>query len=324
VPSVYTVHNLPYQGLFDAGCFADLDLPAEFAGIDGLEFHGRINFMKAGLNFADHITTVSPTYAREIQGAEQGCGLDGLLRRHAARLSGILNGVDPLVWDPRHDRLLPAAYDAGNLAGKARIKAALQRELGLAEDAGAPLLCVVSRLAEQKGLHLVQEALPRLVDLGVQFALLGSGDHAMEQAFRAQAAAWPRQVAARIGYDEPFAHRLVAGSDVILVPSRFEPCGLTQLYGLTCGTLPLVRRVGGLADTVAEVRLETLDSSATGFVFDGFSAAALLGAVEQMLALWRRPRDWALVQRRAMQTDCSWEPAARQYLQLYQRLATAP
>jgi starch synthase len=318
--SVYTVHNLAYQGLFAAHQFAELDLPASFGQVDGMEFHGQISFMKAGLYFADHLTTVSPTYAREIQGPEQGCGLEGLLRLRSRSLSGILNGVDDAVWNPRTDKLLNHHFDARKLSGKARVKAALQQELGLATRADAPLLCVVSRLTEQKGLHLVQQALPKLHELGVQFAMLGNGDAAMEAAFRARAQAAPRVVAVRIGYDESFAHRLIAGSDVILVPSRFEPCGLTQLYGLKYGTLPLVRRVGGLADTVSDAQLETLDSSATGFVFDEFSADGLLEAMDRVLALWRRPKDWALLQKRAMAADCSWEPAARQYLDLYRRL----
>ncbi|MEY4747973.1 MAG: hypothetical protein RIQ60_187 [Pseudomonadota bacterium] len=316
--SVYTVHNLAYQGVFPADTFGSLGLPAAFAAMDGLEFHGQVSFMKAGLYFADRLTTVSPTYAREIQGDEQGCGLQGLLRTRAGQLSGVLNGVDDEVWNPRTDVLIGDHFHADRLPGKARVKVALQQELGLNVSADTPLLCVVSRLTEQKGLHLVQQALPRLVEMGVQFGLLGSGDAAMEAAFKAQAAATPASVAVRIGYDEPFAHRLIAGADVILVPSRFEPCGLTQLYGLKYGTLPLVRRVGGLADTVNDARLETLDSSATGFVFDDFSVDGLLGGVERALALWRRPRDWAQVKKRAMRSDCSWEPAARRYLALYQ------
>jgi starch synthase len=318
--SVYTVHNLAYQGVFDAERFGDLGLPREFAGIDGLEFYGQINFMKAGLNFADHLTTVSPTYAREIQGEEQGCGLDGLLRKRSAQLSGILNGVDEAVWDPASDTGLVARYKVGRMAGKVKVKAALQAELGLAVRKDAPLFCVVSRLTEQKGLHLVQQVLPTLRDLGAQFALLGSGEPGLEAAFRAQAEAAPEQVAVKLGYDEAFAHRLVAASDFILVPSRFEPCGLTQLYGLKYGTLPIVRRVGGLADTVADSRLETLDSTATGFVFDSFSPAGLLAAIERGLALWRRPADWQQVQGRAMQMDSSWAPVARRYLALYAEL----
>ncbi len=318
--SIYTVHNLAYQGLFDARHFAELGLPAHYFDMHGVEFHGQVNFMKAGLYYADRITTVSPSYAREIQQPEQGCGLDGLLRSRAQDLSGILNGVDDAVWNPATDRLLAARYDATGLEAKAGCKAALQRELGLQVAAASPIFCVVSRLTEQKGLHLVLQALPELVARGAQFALLGSGDAGLEAAFRAAAEASPDAVAVRLGYDEAFAHRLIAGSDVIMVPSRYEPCGLTQLYGLKYGTLPLVRRVGGLADTVADTRLETLDTDATGFVFDDFSAAGLLQAAERALALYRRAGDWRQVQQRAMAQPCGWDVAAARYLALYRQV----
>jgi starch synthase len=319
--SVYTVHNLAYQGFFASHHFGDLGLPAAYNQLHGLEFYGQISFMKGGLYFADRITTVSPTYAREIQGAEQGCGLDGLLRDRDADLSGILNGVDDAVWNPVVDALITTPYNPRKLAGKSRCKAALQAERGLADDAAAPLLCVVSRLTEQKGLHLVLQALPALIERGFQFALLGSGDAGMENAFRQLAEQHPLSVAVRLGYDEIYAHRLIAGSDLILVPSRYEPCGLTQLYGLKYGTLPIVRRVGGLADTVADTRLETLDLDATGFIFDDFSADGLIGACQRAMALFRRRADWLLVQRRGMQQPFGWEDSARQYLDLYGQVA---
>jgi len=316
--TVYTVHNLAYQGSFDAGQFSQLGLPAAFFQPEGLEFYGQINFMKAGLYFADRLSTVSPTYAREIQGPEQGMGLDGLLRARAGVLHGILNGVDAAVWHPSQDALIEAPYDAKKLAGKARCKAALQTRLGLAEDATAPLFVVVSRLAEQKGLPLVLQALPGLVARGGQFALLGSGDPGMEAAFKALAQAHPQAVAVRIGYDEPFAHQLVAGGDVIMVPSRFEPCGLTQLYGLAYGTLPLVRRVGGQADTVVDSSLETMDAGdATGFVFDDFTDAGLDAALRRAFALFRRKADWKAVQRQAMAQRHDWAVAAQAYLGVY-------
>ncbi|WP_276931604.1 glycogen/starch synthase, partial [Elstera cyanobacteriorum] len=286
----------------------------------GVEFHGHLNFMKAGLYYAERVTTVSPSYAREIQAPEQGCGLDGLLRSRAHELSGILNGVDAAVWDPATDALLPARYTADDLAGKARCRSALRRELGLAGKAEGPLYCVVSRLTEQKGLHLVLQALPALLADGGQFALLGSGDAGLEAAFRDAAAATPDAVAVRLGYDEAFAHRLIAGSDVILVPSHYEPCGLTQLYGLKYGTLPLVRRVGGLADTVADTRLETLDTDATGFVFEEFSAAALERTLQRVQALHRRPAEWRRVRARGMARDFGWTRAATEYLALYRSL----
>lgn len=322
--SIYTVHNLAYQGFFGASHFGELGLPWDFFNVNGLEFHGQISFMKGGLFHADRVTTVSPTYAREIQSHEQGCGLEGLLRDRAAAgaLSGILNGVDDAVWNPAADVLIPHHFDARRLPGKARGKTALQTELGLDTGATGPLLCIVSRITEQKGLHLVLQALPRLLELGCQFAMLGSGDHGMEQAFRHLAEQHPQSVAVRIGYDEDYAHRLIAGSDVILVPSRYEPCGLTQLYGLKYGTLPLVRRVGGLADTVVDAQLDTLDDSATGFVFDEFTAEGLIGAVRRAIGLYRRRSDWQLVQRRAMQQVFNWDVAAERYEALYHQVAT--
>ncbi len=319
--SVFTVHNLAYQGDFEASAFAALGLPAVYFQPEGLEFWGRLNFMKAGLFFADRLSTVSPGYAREVQRPEQGMGLDGLLRARAGVLHGVLNGVDEAVWSPARDPLIPARYDAGRLAGKARCKAALQQALGLAEDPRAPLFCIVSRLTEQKGLHLVLQTLPALLARGAQFAMLGSGDAAMESAFRDLAARHAGAMAVRIGYDEAFAHQLVAGADVIMVPSRFEPCGLTQLYGLAYGTLPLVRRVGGLADTVTDCALEHLaDGSATGMVFEAFDAAALEAAQRRALALYARPADWKAVQRAAMARRHDWAVAAADYLQIY-RLA---
>lgn len=319
-PSVFTVHNLAYQGLFDAARFAGLGLPAHFFSMHGAEFHGRTSFMKAGLYYADRITTVSPSYAREIQQPEQGCGLDGLLRTRSAELSGIVNGVDEAVWNPATDALLPARYSTQRLTGKAKCKAALQGELGLEAAPRTPLFCVVSRLTEQKGLHLLLQALPQLLAAGAQLAVLGSGDAALEDGFRAAAAQHPGAVGVRIGYDEAFAHRLIAASDLIVVPSHYEPCGLTQLYGLKYGTLPLVRRVGGLADTVADTRLDTVDTNATGFVFDEFSAAALTDAAMRALALFRRPADWKQVQLRGMRRPCGWNDAARPYVELYRSL----
>lgn len=320
--SVITVHNLAYQGVFDGSVFPSLGLPAAYFGVHGVEFHGKVSFLKAGLHFADKITTVSPTYAREIQGSEQGCGLDGLLRHRAADLTGILNGVDDAVWNPATDALLAAPYSAQDLAGKDLCKAQLQRERGLAEDPHAPLFCVISRLTEQKGLHLVLAALPEIVRRGGQLALIGSGDAAIEEAFRAAALAHPASVSVRIGYDEQYAHKLIAGADIILVPSRFEPCGLTQLYGLKYGTLPLVRRVGGLADTVRDSALENLDdASATGFVFDDFSADCINAAVRRAFALYARVDEWRAVQASAMAQQFGWDASADEFLTLYQHIA---
>ncbi|MDR3426839.1 MULTISPECIES: glycogen synthase GlgA [Silvimonas] len=319
--SVFTVHNLAYQGVFPAWVFDGLRLPGSFFNMNGLEFHGQISFLKAGLYFADHITTVSPTYAREITTAEQGCGLDGLLRDRRDALTGILNGVDSAVWDPLTDALIPATYSADKPQQKTRNKLALQEQTSLQSDADAPLFVVVSRLTEQKGLHLVLELLPELVAAGAQFALLGSGDQHLEHAFNTAALHEPGQVTVQIGYDEAQSHRLMAAADVVLVPSRFEPCGLTQLYGLKYGALPLVRRVGGLADTVVDTTLEDMaDEKSTGFVFEEFSADGLRQAMRRALALWARPKDWKAVRKVAMTQDFGWENSARSYFNLYEQL----
>lgn len=319
--SVQTIHNLAYQGNFPSHVFGYLHLPAHFYDIDGVEFHGQCSFLKAGLFFADRITTVSPTYAREIQGSEQGCGLDGLLRTRAHDLAGILNGVDDTVWNPGTDPLIAAPFDVSDVAGKLACKSALQRETGLAVRDDGPLFCVVSRLTEQKGLHLVLAALPLIVQRGGQIAVLGAGDAALEDAFAAAAAAHPASVAVRIGYDEHLAHRLIAGADAILVPSRFEPCGLTQLYGLKYGTLPLVRRVGGLADTVVDASLESIDDDATGFVFDDFDDAGIAAALRRAFALYRREADWTQVRARGMRRQFGWDEAAAHYLALYRQIS---
>ncbi|WP_244106652.1 glycogen synthase GlgA [Paraburkholderia phenazinium] len=320
--TVFTVHNLAYQGRFSRHMFGDVDLPWRFFDIEGVEFHGDWSFMKAGLFYADRITTVSPTYATEIQRQEQGCGLDGLLQSRAHDLHGILNGVDETVWNPATDPLIAARYSTRLGTGKSACKLALQRETGLTAQSDAPLFSVVSRLTEQKGLHLVLSALPGILQRGGQLVLLGSGDSALESAFLAMAEAHPRSVAVVLGYDEQMSHRVIAGCDVILVPSRFEPCGLTQLYGLRYGTLPLVRRVGGLADTVVDSSLENLaDGRATGFVFDSFDDEALGAAVRRAFALYGRKAEWRQAQKQAMQQKFAWADAATRFTSLYGQIA---
>ena len=322
--TVYTVHNLAYQGLFPHADFRLLDLPSRFMSHTGLEFYGQLSFMKAGLKYAKRVTTVSPTYAREIATHEFGVGLDGVIRGRGSEVSGVLNGVDGDVWNPAGDTALPAHYSSAQMLGKARCKQALQRELGLAEKADAPLFGVVSRLTSQKGLDLVLGALPGLVQRGGQLALQGNGEPGLEAAFREAAKAQPQQVAVRIGYDEAFAHRLIAGADAILVPSRFEPCGLTQLYGLRYGTLPIVRRVGGLADTVVDATAENLRADrATGFVFDAAAVPALDAALQRAAEMFTKDRaTWEKLQRRAMAQDFSWHGAAAQYLDLYRSITS--
>ena len=322
--SVFTVHNLAYQGLFPPSDFAGLGLPPAAFQMDGLEYHGQVSFMKAGLYFADRLTTVSPTYAREIQTPEQGCGLDGLLRGRSDALTGILNGVDDTVWNPGTDALLPHPYDVRRPAGKALCKAALQQSLGLAVDPDAPLFVMVSRLTEQKGQHLVLGGLDALLAEGGQLALLGSGERWLEEAFRERAAAAPQSVSATIGYDEQFAHRLFGAGDVTLVPSKYEPCGLTQMYGLRYGSLPLVHRIGGLADTVVDCTLEDMaDGSANGFVFDSFDASGFARALRRALALYRRPAEWRRVRAAAMRQPADWHTAAAQYVAVYEEALAA-
>ena len=321
VASVYTVHNLAYQGVFAPGDFALLGLPSRYMAASGLEFHHQLCFMKAGLKFARRITTVSPTHAAEIATPEFGFGLDGVIRGRADAVSGILNGIDTAVWDPQHDSALAATYSAAEPAGKARCKADLQRSLGLEANPAAPLFGVVSRLTSQKGLDLVLAALPELLAAGAQLALQGSGDAPLEAAFRAAAAAHPGKIGVRIGYDEAYAHRLIAGSDVILVPSRFEPCGLTQLYGLRYGSLPLVRRVGGLADTVVDATDTAVAAQrATGFIFEAATPAALVGALERAVAIYRQPEAWQALMQVAMAQDFSWRESARRTMDLYRTL----
>jgi len=322
VASVMTIHNLAYTGYFPAGVFPELSLPPPFFGIDGVEFYGGVSFLKAGLAYADRLTTVSPTYAAEIQTSEFGNGLDGFLRRRADVLSGILNGVDPQVWDPANDPALPIPYDTDSaVQGKAAAKAALRQRFYLAETAG-PLFGVVSRLTPQKGLDLLLDAVPDLVGGGAQLVLLGSGDLDLEAGFGAAARAFHGKLGVEIGYDEALSRLIIAGSDVMAVPSRFEPCGLTQLYALRYGSLPLVRRTGGLADTVVDATPAHLrDKTATGFVFDDPSPGALVAALARTCALYSDRRRWRQMMRTAMAQDFSWARSARQYAALYRELA---
>jgi starch synthase len=319
--SVFTVHNLAFQGLYPATAFAGLGLPASFFALNGLEFHGKVSFMKAGLFYADRLTTVSPTYAREIQTVEHGAGLHGLLAARSQVLAGILNGVDQALWDPARDPALAAPFGAAGMAGKAIDKSALQQLVGLEPRADRLLFGVVSRLTEQKGLDLVLQALPALIAQGGQLVLLGSGDRPLEEGFARLAAEQPQSVAVRFGYDEEHAHRIIAGSDVVLVPSRFEPCGLTQMYALRYGALPLVRRVGGLADTVVDASPAAIgEGSATGFAFGPPTADALLEAAGRAFAAFHLPDLWGRLRHRAMTRDFGWPAAAARYIDLYRQL----
>jgi starch synthase len=322
--TVFTVHNLAFQGLYDPADFFLLNLPSRFMAPSALEFHGQFSFMKAGLKFATRVTTVSPTYAREICTPEYGSGMDGVIRARGAHVSGILNGVDPLVWDPATDPGIAAPYSAADLSGKARCKAALQQALGLAVDPSAPLFAVVSRLTAQKGMDLVLGALPELLARGGQLAVQGTGDAHLEQALREAQAQHPGRVAVHIGYDEAFAHQMMAGADAMLVPSRFEPCGLTQLYALRYGTVPVVRRVGGLADTVVDATDDHLRrDTATGFQFGPATVEGLGRVLLRTLQAFHQPAVWRQLMQRGMAQNFSWGPVAEQYLALYRSVARA-
>jgi starch synthase len=311
--SVVTIHNLAFQGNFDAALLGRLGLPPQSFTPEGLEFHGRVSFLKAGLAYADAVTTVSQTYAREIQTAEFGCGLDGLLRQRRQSLTGILNGIDTQLWDPSADPLITAPYNADALERKALNKQALQSRLRLKVDPQIPLLGVVSRLTYQKGSDLLADVLDELVRLPAQIAVLGKGEARTEEALRVAAERYPGKVGVATGFDESLAHAIEAGADVFLMPSRYEPCGLNQMYSQRYGTPPVAHATGGLADTIAD--------GETGFLFPRVEAAAFLQAVRRALELRREPGRWREMQRRGMQRDFSWPAAARQYAALYSRLA---
>ncbi len=320
--TVFTVHNLAFQGLFAMHDWPMLGLASRLMSPTGLEYHGQLSFMKAGLTLADHVTTVSPTYAREIATHEFGCGLDGVVRGRGASVSGILNGIDEDVWNPATDGAIAQRYDAAAPAGKLACRRALQAELGIDADDSALIVTLVSRLTAQKGLDLVLAALPEMVAAGVQLVVQGTGEAALETALRMAQQAHPGRVHVHLGYDENRAHRLIAGADAIVVPSRFEPCGLTQMYGLRYGTLPIVRRVGGLADTVTDATPEHIAAHrADGFVFDAATAAALERCVRRAVSM--RGNDaatWERMRATAMAQTLSWDGPARAYLALYAQL----
>ncbi len=319
--TVFTIHNLAYQGLFPEETFRALQLDQDFWSMHALEFHGQLSMIKGGLVFADMLSTVSPTYAREIQTPAFGCGLDPLLAHRREHLLGILNGADYEAWNPASDPHLEHHYDADDLAGKARNKAALQKKFALPKRPRTPIIGMISRLAEQKGFDLLLAALPGIMTKKVQLVILGSGDKQIEQALRQAQAEFPEQIGLQIGYDEALSHRIEAGADLFLMPSRYEPCGLNQIYSLRYGTVPVVHRTGGLADTVVDLTPDNLArETATGFVFDEATASDLRAAVFRALETYRRKDVWQQLLQRGMRQDFSWDSSARRYLDLY-RLA---
>jgi starch synthase len=316
--TVFTIHNLAFQGNFPLDAFRCLGLPAEALSPDGIEFHKQISFIKAGIRYSDRLTTVSPNYAREILTPEHGCGLDGLLRTRAADHVGILNGVDYGVWDPANDAELPHRYNADDLAGKDDCKAALRREMGLPDDEDAPLIAYVNRLTCQKMADVVLDVLPRLAANGAQVVVHGEGDRSFEGRFLCTAHDRPANVAVRLGYNEALAHRIIGGSDLSLTPARFEPCGLTTMYAMRYGALPVTRAVGGLADTVEDAGvMEDESNGGSGFTFREATADGLGRCLARATSWYRDNSAWKQLQRRAMLRDFSWERSARRYLEIY-------
>ncbi len=318
VRSLFTIHNIAYQGLFGYQDLAQAGLDARLFNLYQLEFYGHLSFLKAGIVFADWVNTVSPTHAREIQTPYYGCGLHGVLRERAGRLSGIVNGADYRVWDPAHDPHLPARYSADALTpGKPRCKADLQSRQGLRVEPDAPLLGLVARLVEQKGPDLVCRATPALLAEGAQLIVLGEGEplyHRMLEDLRAR---FPGRVSLTFGFDEGLAHRIEAGSDLFLMPSRYEPCGLNQMYSMRYGTVPVVRATGGLDDTVED--FDRVKGTGNGFKFGPYRASAMLDKIYEALYCYAEPEVWRRIQTNGMRVDNSWRAAAQKYVELYRR-----
>ena len=316
--TVFTIHNLAYQGLFDWKVFKKLKLPTDFWSMEAMEFHNQFSFIKGGLVFADWVTTVSPTYAEEIQTSEYGYGLEGLISHRKDNLTGIINGVDYTVWNPGRDLLIPVQFNARSLTHKIENKLALQEHFALPRDEKIPVFATISRLVEQKGIDLILGAIPGIVKQKAQLVVLGSGDSKIETGIRAAVKAYPKQIAARIGYDEALSHHIEAGADIFLMPSRFEPCGLNQIYSQRYGTVPIVRTTGGLADTVTDTTEESLEArTATGFSFSGTTVKDLETTIDRALGYYRQPELWQKIVSNGMKQDFSWKRSALLYLELY-------
>lgn len=315
ISTAYTVHNLAYQGVFDRAAFDETGLPPEMFGIDGLEFYGNMNLMKAGILFAEVITTVSPTYAKEIQTPQFGERLEGVLAKRSGDLYGILNGIDTDIWDPARDEALAHRYDAASLDSKQLNKTALQGRCRLPAR-NVPVIGIISRLAAQKGFDILAEALADILRFDLQFVVLGVGEEPYHRLFTDYARRFPERLSANLTFDDELARLIYAGCDMFLMPSRFEPCGLGQMISLRYGTVPVVRATGGLADTVFE--FDRAAEKGNGFVFQEYSAVSLLGAVSRALVLYQDGEMWRVLQRNAMSCDFSWERSADEYVNVYQ------
>ena len=319
--TIFTIHNMAYQGLFPASAAATLNIPGQLWHPAGLEFHGMLSFIKGGLVYADYITTVSPTYALEIQTAEFGYGLEGLLEHRKEFLGGIINGIDLDQWDAEKDPYIAQTYSLSTLDKKQLNKVALQTKFSLPVKGDIPLFGLIGRLVAQKGIDMILECLPEMMTMDIQFVLLGSGDKEFEKQLKDLALLYPDKIAVQIGYDEALAHLIESGADVFLMPSRFEPCGLNQMYSQRYGTIPIVRKTGGLADTVMDSLPTTLaDKTASGIVFSEASASALLEAIKRTLILYSMPDTWKKMQTNAMNKNFSWQRSAQEYLELYEKI----
>ncbi len=319
--TVFTIHNMAYQGIFPKTTEASLNLPKSLWNPDGIEFNDMLSFIKGGLAYADRITTVSPTYAQEIQTADFGYGLEGLLSHRKEVLTGIINGIDANQWNPETDAYISERYNISTLNKKQLNKTALQNKHSLPVDNSIPVIALVSRLVEQKGIDLVLECLPEMLTLPLQFFLLGNGNKSFEQQLSLFAETYPDKIAITIGYDEAMAHLLEAGADIFLMPSRFEPCGLNQLYSQRYATVPIVRKTGGLADTVVDTLPETLSkNTATGFVFNEATSGALMETIKRALIVYSQPKTWKQLQTTGMKKDYSWTKSAKEYMALYEQL----
>jgi starch synthase len=317
--TVFTIHNLGYQGIFgQTQTWPLLNLDKSFFTMQYLEFYGKINFLKGGLVFTDAITTVSPTYAEEIKTADQGCQLEGVLQERAANVTGILNGVDYTVWNPEIDTFIKQRFGPGNLAGKKACKADLQHILHLPENPDIPIIGMVSRLSGQKGFDLLEKVLDELFSRDIQFALLGTGDSQCQEIFSELPSLYPERAGVRIGFNESLAHKIIAGADMFLMPSCYEPCGLTQMYSLKYGTIPIVRATGGLKDTINE--FDPIAGTGNGFVFSDYHPLELLATIDRALALWHRRQDRKTLIKNCMAADFSWDHSAHLYFNLYRKL----
>ncbi len=320
--SMISLHYMAFQGCYAPAWLPKLALPSTYFTLEGLEYYGQLSFLKAGIFYADSITTVSPSYAKEIQTPAFGFGLEGLLSKRGAEIKGILNGIDGQEWNPATDPHLKTPFSADKLAGKAQVKAALQEKLGLQIIADAPLLGVVSRLTHQKGLDLLVPIVEPLLEAGCQLALLGSGDVALENAFLQLSQQYKGRVSVTIGYNEPLSHQIMAGSDMFIMPSRFEPCGLNQLYGLAYGTPPIVNATGGLADSVTNTNILSFkNKTANGFVMSEVSSASLLSCIQQALNIFKNDAPaWKQIQKNGMSQNLSWDKSALEYLAEYKKI----